>query len=228
VLEGLLFLTIVSNGTSEGAALPLISKGSRMPAWSELRRYEIIRAETGVSVSLPALPERRKVIVVSGSVHPRGRGVVGRGASIDVAHHEAFSCDITESAVMVVLEGTWGDETGKSGVFDPEDISSPVNGDPAPYEKTTLFDNHFHDCDEFWIIVEGRGIGVSEGVQYELGPGDCLATRMGDHHDFPLVGERVTAVFFETTLRGRKRLGHLWIHTHGAPDHGSSKPISAN
>jgi mannose-6-phosphate isomerase-like protein (cupin superfamily) len=189
-----------------------------MPAWSELRRFEIIRAGPGDSVSLPATTEKRKVIVVAGLVRPTRPDEAGRGVSIDVDPNEEFSCVVADSAVLVALEGTWGDETGKSGVFDPEDIPSPVEGDPAPYEKTTLFDNHYHDCDEYWVIVEGRGVGVSEGVQHELGPGDCLATRMGDHHDFPLVRERVTAVFFETTLRGRRRLGHLWTHTHGAPD----------
>ncbi|MGD2103474.1 MAG: hypothetical protein PVG83_14675 [Acidimicrobiia bacterium] len=194
-----------------------------MPAWSELRRYEVIRAEAGESLSLPASADRRKIIVVTGSVEPSGQAMVERGASIDIDREDDFSCVATESTVLVVMQGTWGDETGKSGVFDPEDIPSPVEGDPAPYEKTTLFDNHYHDCDEYWVIVEGRGVGVSEGVHYELGPGDCLATRMGDHHDFPLVRERVTAVFFETTLRGRRRLGHLWAHTHGTPDHGSER-----
>lgn len=197
--------------------MPLISQGSPMPAWCELRGYEIIQAEPGHTVSLPARPERRKVIVVSGSIRPAGREVARRGTSIDIERGAEFACEIPESATLVVMEGTWGDETGKSGVFDPEDISTPVEGDPAPYEKATLFDNHFHDCDEYWVIVEGSGVGVSEGVHYELGPGDCLATRMGDHHDFPLVRERVTAVFFETTLRGRRRLGHLWTHTHGGP-----------
>ena len=48
-----------------------------------------------------------------------------------------------------------------------------------------------------------------------LGPGDCVATGMGHHHDFPIVVEPVRAVFFETTMQGRKRRGHLWNHRHG-------------
>ena len=56
---------------------------------------------------------------------------------------------------------------------------------------------------------------VSEGRHYAVGPGDCVATRRGDHHDFPLAPEPVTAVYLETTLRGRRRRGHLWDHTHG-------------
>jgi len=38
---------------------------------------------------------------------------------------------------------------------------------------------------------------------------------MGHHHDFPLVATPVRAVFFETTLGGARRRGHLWNHTHG-------------
>ncbi len=35
------------------------------------------------------------------------------------------------------------------------------------------------------------------------------------HHDFPRAFEPVKAVYFETTLDGQKRLGHLCEHTHG-------------
>ena len=83
------------------------------------------------------------------------------------------------------------------------------------YPKTTLFDNHFHDCDEYWILFEGRGVAYSEGRRYEVGVGDCVATGMGHHHDFPEVFEPVRAVYFETDLEGRRRAGHLWEHTHG-------------
>jgi mannose-6-phosphate isomerase-like protein (cupin superfamily) len=38
---------------------------------------------------------------------------------------------------------------------------------------------------------------------------------MGHHHDMPSVNSPVQAVYFETTLAGDKRTGHLWNHTHG-------------
>jgi mannose-6-phosphate isomerase-like protein (cupin superfamily) len=83
------------------------------------------------------------------------------------------------------------------------------------YRKETNFDSHYHDCDEYWIFFKGRGVAVSEGKHYEVAAGDCVATGMGHHHDFPLVYEPLEAVFFETTLEGQKRRGHLWEHTHG-------------
>ena len=42
---------------------------------------------------------------------------------------------------------------------DPRD-----SGDPVDYPKTTGFDNHYHDCDEYWIIYEGSGVAVKAGV----------------------------------------------------------------
>ena len=88
-------------------------------------------------------------------------------------------------------------------------------GRPGPYLKTTNFDTHYHDCDEYWVVWGGRGRGGLGGAGYEVGPGDCVATGMGHHHDFARVHEPVRAVYFETTLGGAKRLGHLWEHTHG-------------
>ncbi len=76
-------------------------------------------------------------------------------------------------------------------------------------------EKHFHDHDETWIILAGRGIAVSEGNSYQVGPGDCVATEMGHHHDFPIVFQPVKAVFFETTLAGQKRHGHLWEYEYG-------------
>ncbi|MCD6364983.1 MAG: hypothetical protein J7M14_03825 [Planctomycetes bacterium] len=46
-------------------------------------------------------------------------------------------------------------------------------------------------------------------------PGDCVLTGMGHHHDFPVIHEPYNCAYFETTMEGRKRPGHLWNHTHG-------------
>lgn len=119
-------------------------------------------------------------------------------------------------AEVVVVSGDWGEETGSRGVFTLEASHAPRNaGDPADYPRNTDFDRHYHDCDEYWIILAGRGRVVTEGESFDVGPGDCVATPMGRHHDFPLVFETVRGVWFETTLSGKKRIGHLWEHTHG-------------
>lgn len=68
---------------------------------------------------------------------------------------------------------------------------------------------HFHDCDEFLFMIEGKCIIRSEGVVYTLEKGDCLATRMGDEHEILEVLEDMTCFWLCTEMRGRKRPGHL-------------------
>jgi len=77
-------------------------------------------------------------------------------------------------------------------------------------EEAEHFDDHFHDADEYWLIFEGRALVRSEGVEYEVGPGDVVCTKMGDNHDVVRVLEAPLKGFYiEDELRGRKRPGHL-------------------
>ena len=76
---------------------------------------------------------------------------------------------------------------------------------------------HYHDADEIWFIVEGRARVVSEGQQYEIGPGDLLCTGMGDEHGTVEVHEDILGFFLESSLEGKKRKGHLHREEHGVP-----------
>lgn len=67
---------------------------------------------------------------------------------------------------------------------------------------------HFHDCNEYWIIVEGKGLATSEGVEYELGPGDMLLTKAGDEHSL-VVTEKMVAIYFYGVMPPGGRTGHL-------------------
>lgn len=193
-------------------------QGTR-PDWCELTKYEIVSLTPGEPHVWETGEPANKVVVVEGSCRVGGgdgtERVVERGGTADLpAGRHEIGCDA--AATVVTLEGHWGDDCGGAGLFavtrseDPSDI-----GDPVDYPKHTNFDRHYHDCDEYWIVVEGSGTAMSEETLYEVGPGDCLAIGMGHHHDFPLVKEPVRAVYFETTLEGQKRRGHLWEHTHG-------------
>jgi len=93
--------------------------------------------------------------------------------------------------------GNWGDELGETRVFSvyPAD-GTPINGgDPVNYERNADFDNHYHDCDEYWIIFQGSGIAYSAGKRFEVGVGDCVATERGYHHDFPIAYEPIGGIF---------------------------------
>ncbi len=78
---------------------------------------------------------------------------------------------------------------------------------------------HYHDCDEYWFVVEGKARVMTEGVEYEVGPGDMVATRQGDEHAVLEVLEDVVWVFLADELKGEKRPGHL--HRCGNPQRSS-------
>jgi len=67
---------------------------------------------------------------------------------------------------------------------------------------------HFHDANEFWVIVSGRGLATSEGVEYELGPGDMLLTKAGDEHSL-VVTEEMIAVYLYGVMPPGGRFGYL-------------------
>jgi mannose-6-phosphate isomerase-like protein (cupin superfamily) len=198
--------------------MPLIHEGNPMPGWCELRSFSIVRHYPG-KVHILRLPRDMKhvLIVGRGSValyaHEQ---VYEEGAIIPVDGDTVIMRFDTEDATVIQMSGHWGDDYGGLGIFGMRETEDPHNaGDPVEYPRLTSFDNHFHDCDEYWIIFEGRGVAVSEGIHYDVGPGDCIATGMGHHHDMPGASEPVRGVFFETTMDGQKRRGHLWEHTHG-------------
>jgi mannose-6-phosphate isomerase-like protein (cupin superfamily) len=183
--------------------------------------FEIVNLEPGETRTLERKGKKEKLIVGRGRCRIKYRGLVafyGEGANLDIVvpEGEFELSEARKDTTVIRMCGRWGDETGGSGIFgvkEEENATDP--GDPVDYPKKSTFDSHYHDCDEYWILFEGRGIAVSEGKSYEVGPGDCVATGMGHHHDFPRAFEPVRAVYFETTLEGKKRRGHLVNHKHG-------------
>lgn len=186
------------------------------PDWCELESFSIVTLAPGEGRGWAAGHPANKVVVVEGSATVNGT-TLDRGAVLDL---DAGDYPIRSDAggTVVLIGGRWGEDVGGAGIFGAATVKAEERGDigdAVTYPKGTNFDRHYHDCDEYWIVVRGSGTASSEDVLYEVGPGDCVATRIGHHHDFPLVTEPVLAVFFETTMGGQKRRGHLWEHTHG-------------
>jgi mannose-6-phosphate isomerase-like protein (cupin superfamily) len=191
------------------------------PDWCEMQYFEIVELPAGAGHDFPWIGPKEKLIVAEGScrIALGDRTIDGEPRTrLDRAQAEERLrvLEAIEPAILVRVCGDWGDELGGFGLF----VAGPTDGrtdggDAVDYPKDTGFDNHYHDCDEYWIFYRGRCTAVSEGISYQVGPGDCVATGMGHHHDIPQVHEPIAAVFFETTIRGRKRRGHLWNHTHG-------------
>ena len=202
--------------------MPVFRSGIGLaPEWCELERFDIVELLPGESHTFERAGEKEKLIVGKGRcrIAMDGKTIAAdEGADLDLdgANGRFEVLEVFSEATLIRMYGRWGEETGGCGIFvvSNED-GHPDRGDPVDYPKETGFDNHYHDCDEYWILFQGRGIAASEGKLYEVGPGDCVATGMGHHHDFPRAFEPVKAVFFETTMEGQKRRRHLWDHTHG-------------
>jgi mannose-6-phosphate isomerase-like protein (cupin superfamily) len=197
-------------------------RSEAVPPWCELEAYHIMQLLPGQSQQIHRIGRRENIVATRGACSisdGRETRTAREGEWIDIGAMagETITCRVESGpATLVHMSGRWGDGVGPCGVFDLLNSGAPRNdGDPAPYPRETEFDNHYHDCDEYWIITEGECVAVSEGVTYILVPGDCLATRAGDHHDLPIVLQPVRGIYFEGTLRGRRRLGHLWEHRDG-------------
>ena len=197
------------------------SEVGQAPGWCELRFFEIVEVRPGETHSFERRAAKEKVIVGRGACRVRvgaAEHEAETGTNLDLSGPDgAFEVvAVGEPTTLIRMCGTWGDELGGSGLFGVRAAEQPVDqGDSVSYSKQTNFDAHYHDCDEYWIVVEGRGLAVSEGVFYDVGPGDCVATGRGHHHDFTAVHAPVLGVYLETTLEGARRRGHLWEHTHG-------------
>jgi len=202
--------------------MPVFRSGAGLaPEWCELEYFEIIDLPAGTAHRFDRLGAKEKLVVADGRVRVASDGRAAdtdAGACIDLqTANGRFEVEaVYADAKLVRMCGRWGDEVGGCGLFAAEPAEeTQTGGDPVPYSRNTAVDNHYHDCDEYWIILQGHGLAVSEGRTYEVGPGDCVATGMGHHHDLPRLLEPLRLLYFETTLEGRKRSGHLWNHTHG-------------
>ncbi len=197
--------------------MTIIRSTQRPPAWCELETFEIITLRRDETVARSPTARTERLIGTLGTCQLR-RGasslLLKEGQFIDVSEPWTMT-GAADPAGFVRLAGHWGDELGGCGIFRVRRSDAGHNGDPVAYPKHTLIDRHYHDCDEYWIILDGAGEVVVDDRHSKITPGDCLCIGMGHHHDFPLIDTEVKAVFFETTLQGQKRTGHLWNHTHG-------------
>jgi mannose-6-phosphate isomerase-like protein (cupin superfamily) len=69
-------------------------------------------------------------------------------------------------------------------------------------------DLHYHDCDEWWVILEGHA-RISWGEQVdEAFPGDMIFTPKGVRHAVEAVAD-MKLIWLEGPLQGKRRSGHL-------------------
>lgn len=201
----------------------IFREGETPPGWCELRAFRVDRLALGETLTHDRTHPKERLLVTQGrcQLHSGGRSLVlraGQFADLDTAAWSVTGN--TEAVELLRLSGTWGTEIAGCGLWTVQNDAAPKDkcdngGDPVPYPKRTSVDSHYHDYDEYWIVLEGAATAVVSGQMGRIAHGDCLATAAGHHHDVAEAHPVMRAAFFETTLVGRKRMGHLWEHTHG-------------
>lgn len=68
---------------------------------------------------------------------------------------------------------------------------------------------HYHNSNEYWVIISGKGICTTEGDTYEIGPGDLVLTKKGDEHSLT-VTEEMVAVYIYGVLGPDGKIGYLY------------------
>lgn len=201
--------------------MSVFRSGQEAPAWCELRHFDVVQPALGTDIHYVRQCPRERIFVSQGrcNVSIDGReSVLRAGQYLDIPDDvtEWSASATTADAELLRLAGTWGDEIAGCGVWTIENSDNPTDkGDSVDYPKHTRMDSHYHDYDEYWFVIDGAATAVVSGKSEKLKAGDCLCIGMGHHHDMPDVEGVMRGAFFETTVLGQKRLGHLWNHTHG-------------
>ena len=195
--------------------------GETPPDWCELRHFSIERPALGAEVTLARLQPRERLLVSRGRCNarwPGGAMVLRAGQFLDLPPDaDAWTVAVTTGdAEFLRLAGRWGEQIAGCGIWTLQNEDGAAHtGDPVDYPKRTRLDPHYHDYDEYWFVLDGAATVVVSGRAAKVAPGDAVPIGMGHHHDMPEVEGVMRGAFFETTVEGRRRLGHLWNHTHG-------------
>ena len=95
-------------------------------------------------------------------------------------------------------------------ILDEVNIAS-IHAFEVPPERPTEL--HYHDFDEYWLFTEGMTkvtLRLPDGTmeEYEIGPGDLIATPKGVEHGH-IPNETVKGFEFSSKIRPGAKSGHL-------------------
>lgn len=68
---------------------------------------------------------------------------------------------------------------------------------------------HYHDCDEYFIVTEGKAIILLEGREYTIEYGDCVCIPTGGKHQILKALKDLKLVWIYDKLTGARRRGHI-------------------
>jgi mannose-6-phosphate isomerase-like protein (cupin superfamily) len=178
------------------------------PAWCELEQFAIVPLATGDKHTWHATHQANKLVLVEGRCRINDHAL-SAGGSLDVPAGDWVVVG-EGPATVVELGGHWGDDQGGAGIFGVSRADQLGDaGDPVSYPKHTTFDRHYHDCDEYWLIFEGRALLSVGSRTYTVEAGDIVCTETGVEHDIVAVAEPLGAFWFEGRTPPGGRVGHL-------------------
>jgi mannose-6-phosphate isomerase-like protein (cupin superfamily) len=199
--------------------MPVVRFASEMPTWSKLRRYQEFEVAPDQELHVQVEHPNARLLTMSGMCIARsGQKTTALWPQQFLDTQPAAGgfhvVGTRQHCKLMLFEGDWGEAVGACGVYEIfPDAPNPNRGDPINYPKSTTFDSHYHDFDEYWMILAGQC--VIGPAHFEAGPGDCVAIGCGHHHDIAKINGSLLFAFFQTIPEGAGRSGHLWEHTHG-------------
>ena len=113
--------------------MPVLRSGGHIPAWCELRSFEIARLLSGETRRFERVQPKERVIVGRGGCLVRAGSVeirlVEREVFDLVAGEAGFEVTAEDEAATVIrMSGRWGEELGGSGIFGVQEIDAPRDG----------------------------------------------------------------------------------------------------
>ena len=81
------------------------------------------------------------------------------------------------------------------------------------------FDRHYHDCNEYWMIVHGKAKVWIDGQSYYVHDGDIVCIRAGLEHDILELYEKLDGFYMEDALQPGGKAGHLHKTPEAAKGH---------
>ena len=81
------------------------------------------------------------------------------------------------------------------------------------------FDRHYHDCNEYWMIVHGKAKVWCDGKTYYIHDGDIFCTPAGKEHDILELYEPLQGFYLEDAVPPGGRVGHLHKTPEAAKGH---------
>ena len=159
--------------------MTLFRSDTAPPTWCELEHFEIITLQRDEAITRKPFTRTERLIGTSGTCQLR-RGktslLLKEAQFIDIDPDDGAWTVLgaSDPAQFVRLTGHWGQDMAGCGIFRVQRSDAGDKGDPVTYPKHTAIDRHYHDCDEYWIILEGAGEVVVDDRHAKVHPGDCL------------------------------------------------------